>query len=182
MRYRFVSVQLVATGRLQTKTYKARLLLIGLCNRCRACSILVPSWTDFCCRLLLEWLLWPPYLVVVFARAWFCKTLTHIPYGAEHLAAVRPNLFFVLFLFFNLEWAWGLEQICSAHLIIPRSTSCLMFIYMVYKAVVVVQCFTRGAHKIVILSQAAVTVNSICICVCLCVCVPPQYYTYMYIY
>lgn len=122
----------------------------------------------------------PHCLVVVFACAWFCKTLTHIPYGAEHLAAVRQNLFFVLSsFFFYLEWAWGFEQICSARLIIPRSTSCLMFIYMVYKAVVVVQCLTRGAHKIAILSQAAVTVNSICICVCLCA--TSILYIYVYI-
>lgn len=121
----------------------------------------------------------PHCLVVVFACAWFCKTLTHIPYGAEHLAAVRQNLFFVrsFFFFFNLEW--GFEQICSACLIIPRSTSCLMFIYMVYKAVVVVQCLTWGAHKIAILSQAAVTVNSICICVCLCA--TSILYIYVYI-
>lgn len=124
----------------------------------------------------------PHCLVVVFAPAWFCKTLTHIPYGAEHLAAVRQNLFFVLSFFFKSRMSMGLwtDLFCPSDY--PRSTSCLMFIYMVYKAVVVVQCFTRGAHKIAILSQAAVTVNSICICVCLCVCVPPQYYTYMCIY
>lgn len=89
-----------------------------------------------------------------FSPRWCCTRLTPPVLAPAalwqifHMAQSIWWLFKTILFFPSLELKDAFEQLCSVNQIIPRSTSCLMFIYRVYKAVVVSLCFRQGCIKL----------------------------------